>query len=180
MATNDRRRAGGADVDRAGGPLLDDVLEFLRVVWGVSHGLQSTSKHMEAELGITGPQRLAVRIVGRYPGLPAGRIAEVLQLHPSTLTGILRRLEERGIVARAQGPRDRRQALFRLTAAGRAIDRRHAGTVESAVRRALAPLDRRRLEIASEVLRAVEAELTVRPANQRGRAPVRRKASAGL
>jgi MarR family transcriptional regulator, organic hydroperoxide resistance regulator len=142
---------------------LDGVLEFLRLIWGVSHGLQSTSKRMEASLGITGPQRLVVRVVGRYPGVLAGEIAEILHLHPSTLTGVLRRLEDRGIICRAQGKRDRRKAIFRLTAAGRAVDRRHAGTVEAAVRRVLARLEPRTLEMAAHVLRELEAELGVTP-----------------
>ena len=113
----------------------------MRVIWGISHGLQSTSKRMEVELGITGPQRLVVRIVGRCPGTTAGQLAEILQLHPSTLTGVLRRLEQRGVLERSRGKRDRRQARLRLTPAGRAIDRRHAGTVEAAVRRVLSNLE---------------------------------------
>ena len=34
---------------------LDPVLDFMRLLWNVEHGLQSTSKHMETTLGITGP-----------------------------------------------------------------------------------------------------------------------------
>ena len=97
------------------GPVLGDVLEFMRLIWGVSHRLQSTSKRMEADMGITGPQRLVVRIVGRCPGTSAGQLAGILQLHPSTLTGVLRRLEDRGVLERSRGERDRRQARLRLT-----------------------------------------------------------------
>jgi MarR family transcriptional regulator, organic hydroperoxide resistance regulator len=131
----------------------------MRLIWGISHALQATSKRMEAEMGITGPQRLAVRIVGRRPGVPAGELAEVLQLHPSTLTGVLRRLERRGVITRRPGERDRRQACLHLTNAGRAIDRRHAGTVEAAVRRVLSGLESGKIAATSEVLRALEAAL---------------------
>ena len=48
---------------------LDPVLDFMRLLWSVEHGLQSTSKRMEATLGITGPQRLVLRIVTARPGL---------------------------------------------------------------------------------------------------------------
>ena len=51
---------------------LDPVLDFLRLLWSIEHGLQRMSKRMEGELGITGPQRLVLRIVGRFPGLSAG------------------------------------------------------------------------------------------------------------
>jgi MarR family transcriptional regulator, organic hydroperoxide resistance regulator len=141
-------------------PALGDVLEFMRTIWGVSHGLQSTSKRMEADVGITGPQRLVVRILGCCPGVSAGQLAAILHLHPSTLTGVLRRLEDRGVIERSPGERDRRQALLRLTASGRAVDRRHVGTVEDAVRRVLARFDAKALTITSQVLRALEGELS--------------------
>ena len=54
---------------------LGPVLDFLRLLWAVDHGLQSVSKRMEAEHGITSPQRLVLRIVGLQPGIPAGRVA---------------------------------------------------------------------------------------------------------
>lgn len=141
------------------GLAVDGVLEFMRVIWGISHGLQSASKRMEAGLGITGPQRLAVRILGYRPGATAGELARFLRLHPSTLTGVLRRLEGHGLIVRRPGEQDRRQARFRLTAAGRAVDRRNAGTVESAVRRVLGVLPASKIEAASDVLRALEVEL---------------------
>jgi DNA-binding MarR family transcriptional regulator len=137
-----------------------EVLEFMRSIWGISHGLQSTSKKMEAEMGITGPQRLVVRILGRCPGASAGQLAKILHLHPSTLTGVLRRLETRGIVRRTPGPRDRREARLRLTPAGRAIDRRRAGTVEDAVRGVLRALPQSKIDTTAEVLRVLEDALT--------------------
>jgi hypothetical protein len=44
---------------------LDPVLDFMRLLWSIEHGLQRMSKRMEAELlGITGPHRLVLRLVG--------------------------------------------------------------------------------------------------------------------
>src|SRR5213075_940670 len=104
------------------GPPLGAVLDFMRLLWAVDHSLQSASKRMEATYGITGPQRLVVRIVGRFPGIAAGRVAEILHVHPSTLTGILKRLEQRGILQRRTDPRDARRALFSLTPKGKKLD----------------------------------------------------------
>ncbi len=143
----------------------------MRLIWGISHGLQSISKRMEAELGITGPQRLVVRIVGRHPGLAAGQVARILHLHPSTLTGVLRRLEQRRVLERRAGERDRRQARLHLTGMGRWIDRRRAGTVESAVRQVLAGLSPAYVEAAAEALQALDAalrQMSVRGAGSEG------------
>lgn len=160
-------------------PVLGSVLEFMRLIWGVSHGLQSASKRMGTELGITGPQRLVVRIVGRCPGVSAGQLAEILQLDPSTLTGVLRRLEDRGVLERTRGERDRRQARLRLTPVGRGVDRRHAGTVEAAVRRVLSDLERERIAAAADVLRALERALG-RGQPRRGRAAAAGRVTVGL
>src|ERR1051325_8901008 len=117
---------------------LGAVLDFMRLLWAVDHSLQSASKRMEAAYGITGPQRLVVRIVGRFPGIAAGRVAEILHVHPSTLTGILKRLEQRQILQRRPDPRDARRALFALTPKGKKLDTVRTGMVEQAVRRVLA------------------------------------------
>jgi MarR family transcriptional regulator, organic hydroperoxide resistance regulator len=140
-------------------PRLGEVLEFMKMLWAVDHGLQSTSKRMEAKMGVTGPQRLVIRILGRYPGISAGRLAEVLQLHPSTLTGVLKRLQERGIIERRVDPKDARRALLGLTARGRELDSLRAGTVEAAVRQTLKGIPRRKIEAAQDVLAALAASL---------------------
>jgi DNA-binding MarR family transcriptional regulator len=130
--------AGRADGTGEDGADLGPVLEFMKQLWAVDHGLQTISKRLESAHGITGPQRLVVRIVGRSPGIAAGALAQILRMHPSTLTGILRRLETRGILTRKSDPNDARRALFALTARGRKVDTLKTGTVESAVRRVLA------------------------------------------
>src|SRR5262245_29554389 len=93
-------------------PPLGDVLEFMRVLWAVDHALQSTSKRMESTLGVTGPQRLVIRIVGRFPGVAAGQLARILHVHPSTLTGILKRLEQRAVISRQSDPEDALRAVL--------------------------------------------------------------------
>jgi DNA-binding MarR family transcriptional regulator len=139
---------------------LGDVLDFMRLLWAVDHALQSTSKRMESRLGITGPQRLVIRIVGRVPGISAGELAEIMHVHPSTLTGILKRLDGRGMITRKPDPKDARRALFALTAKGREVDALRSGTVEAAVRRALTRLSEPQIAATAEVLGAVAAELS--------------------
>ncbi len=139
-------------------PPLGAVLDFMRMLWAVDHALQSASKRMESAFGMTGPQRLVVRIVGRFPGIAAGRVAEILHVHPSTLTGVLKRLESRGILQRKPDPRDARRALFMLTGKGRKLDTVKTGTVEQAVRRVLLK-DPLKVGAAQEVLASLSGEL---------------------
>jgi DNA-binding MarR family transcriptional regulator len=157
-----RRATEGAaktDEDEEEDLRLGKVLDFMRLLWSVDHGLQSLSKRMDAQLGVTGPQRLVIRIVGRFPGISAGRIAEILKVHKSTLTGVLQRLEQRGLIERREAPEDRRRSLVWLTAAGKKVDAVRAGTVEAALRRAMGKLSAEEIEAAEAVLSGVAAEL---------------------
>src|SRR5690606_39485163 len=74
---------------------LGKVLEFMRLLWAVDHGLHTLSKRMESRLGVTAPQRLVMRLGGRFPDSSSVHIAGLLSIHPSTLTGGLKRLEGR-------------------------------------------------------------------------------------
>lgn len=157
MPPSPRSAASQANHDPV--PSLGGVLDFLRVLWAVDHGLASASKRMEMQLGVTGLQRFTIRMLGRFPSASAGRLAEILHVHPSTLTGVLRRLEERGYIVRNSDPNDARRALFALTTQGRSLNTLQSGTVEAAVRRALAGISDRKLAAAREVLEAVAREL---------------------
>jgi DNA-binding MarR family transcriptional regulator len=120
---------------------LPDVLDFMQVLWRVVHGLDRASKRLAAETGITGPQRLVLRILGLRPGISASELAAVLHVHPSTITGVLRRLERQKLIARHSHADDRRRAVLVLTAVGRRINRPRAGTAEAAVAEVLRRLD---------------------------------------
>jgi MarR family transcriptional regulator, organic hydroperoxide resistance regulator len=116
---------------------LPEVLQFMRLLWGVAHALDRTSKRMNQQLGVTGPQRLVLRVVGLFPGLSAGELAHILHVHPSTLTGVLQRLIEQRLLERTTAESDRRRAQLRLTSKGKRINQVTSGTVEAAVGRAL-------------------------------------------
>jgi MarR family transcriptional regulator, organic hydroperoxide resistance regulator len=117
---------------------VGDAIDFLRLIWAVDHALQRRSKAMSAAMGITGPQRLVIRIIGRFPSIHAKQLADILHLHPSSLTALLKRLERRGLVRRRPDGRDRRRWLLGLTRRGQTVNHDTPGTIEAAVQRMLA------------------------------------------
>jgi len=143
---------------------LNPRLEFMRLLWAVDHGLHSTSKRLESGSGVTGPQRLVVRIVGCYPGISAGELAAVLVTHPSTLSGVLKRLESRELIERRIDPADGRRAQFKLTRKGKAIDGLRAGTVESTVARMQSKWTASDMAAVQRVLGSLAQELEAKPA----------------
>jgi DNA-binding MarR family transcriptional regulator len=160
---------------------LPDVLDFMQMLWAVVHGLERSSKAMAADLGVTGPQRLVLRVVGLFPGVSAGDLAAVLHVHPSTLTGVLRRLVGQRMLVRVADPADRRRAVLRLAPKGRRANATRRGTVESAVAAALAaspPGDRlaarRVLERLAQHLGSNASALTVRAQARHARRGERR------
>lgn len=142
MAPSDSERSTRTTVD-ARAARLPAVLQFMQLLWAVVHGIETRSKRMTSELGVTGPQRLVLRVAGLFPGLSAGDLAAILHVHPSTLTGVLKRLIAQGMLARRDDPNDRRRAVLRLTARGARINATSAGTVEGAIERALAGVSER-------------------------------------
>jgi DNA-binding MarR family transcriptional regulator len=147
----------------ANAPGMGRVLDFMRLLWALDHGLQSISKRLEVSVGVTGPQRLVIRIVGQFPGISAGDLANILHIHPSTLTGVLKRLVSRGQIARRPDPQDARRAQFALTPAGQKLNRMRAGTVESAVLRALTRLSDEQVDATCNVLKVLAEELGAGP-----------------
>lgn len=135
------------------------TLQFMQLLLEIAHGLQSLSKRMESVVGVTAAQRLAIRLVGRAPGSTAGDVATAMRIHPSTLTGILRRLEESGAITRAADASDGRRAHLTLTAKGRAINEDQRPTVEAAVRRALMRASPDEVEHARKMLTLLVEEL---------------------
>jgi MarR family transcriptional regulator, organic hydroperoxide resistance regulator len=114
-----------------------ETLQFMQRMWELVHALAVRSKRMGKTLGVTGPQRLVIRVIGQVPDATASQIADILGLHPSTLTGVLSRLEREKLVQRRSDAGDRRRVRLRLTSSGRRVDRERKGTVEAAVRRAM-------------------------------------------
>src|SRR4051812_23639198 len=116
---------------------------------------------MRATVGVTGPQRLVLRLVAHYERPSPGELARALRVHPSSLTGVLRRLERAGLIRRVPDPADGRRAIVSLSAKGQRLNDRQDGTAESAVRRALKALGPSRTSTARTVLRKLADELAV-------------------
>lgn len=154
---------------------LGEVLDFMKLLWRLDHALQTASRRMAASLGVTGPQRLALRVVGKFPGITPGETAAILRLHPSTVTLIVDGLARAGLVGRSEDPADRRRTRLRLTPAGKTLAGRAGGTVEEAMRRTLARVAPAEREAAGRLLSELAAELETprargesRPAPRRG------------
>ena len=147
---------------RASVPLrVRGAIDFLQVLWRTSHALERRSRRMEKAIGLTGPQRVVLRFLGRFPGVTAGQLARTLHVDPGTLSASVRRLEARGLVERRRDPVDTRRVTLGLTRRGRALDVPHSDTVEAVADALLAATPPRDIAATTRVLDRFAELLTV-------------------
>ncbi len=138
---------------------LGAALEFMQELWGLEQGLNQRSKSMLTLHGITGPQRLLVRVVGRLGPITPANLARVLHLHPSSVTRLVQKLEARSFILRTQDPTHRGRHLLGLGSRGGRIERLGGGTVESAVRSALSKASARDVKATRRVIALITRRL---------------------
>jgi DNA-binding MarR family transcriptional regulator len=73
------------------------------------------------QLGLTYPQYLVMCVLWEDDDQTIGAIATRLDLEPSTITPLVKRLEAAGRVVRQRNPADERQVKVTLTDQGRAV-----------------------------------------------------------
>jgi DNA-binding MarR family transcriptional regulator len=134
-------------------------LQFLRALWELDHALESASRRMKKTCGVTGRERLFIRIVGQRPGVTPGELAGLLHVHPSSITALLKRLQRRRLVSRRQDAADARSYRLELTPGGERINAMQTGTIEAGVKQALARADPRDVQAATEMLTRVARRL---------------------
>lgn len=75
-----------------------------------------------APLGITYPQYVVLMILWEEAPCSVSRLGERAMLNSNTLTPLLKRLEQQGLIRRARDASDERQVNIHLTEAGRALE----------------------------------------------------------
>jgi DNA-binding MarR family transcriptional regulator len=73
------------------------------------------------KLGITYPQYLVLMILWEEDGMPVNDIAKKLILNTNTITPLLKRMEQQGIIKRKRSKQDERKVIVQLTAKGKAL-----------------------------------------------------------
>ena len=98
--------------------VCDQVLVSLRKI------IQSIDMHscsLVKRFGLTGPQLVVLREIANHQETTAGEIARAVSLGQATLTGILDRLERRGLINRWRSEPDRRKVKLQATQAAQAL-----------------------------------------------------------
>ncbi len=90
-----------------------------------------------AKEDLTQPQFIALRVLSRKGAMLMCKISEEMLVTPANVTGIIDRLEHKGLVKRVARQGDRRATIIELTTEGRAVQERVAVRYSEMMRRAL-------------------------------------------
>lgn len=113
LATPEDSGVGDAwEVDTVERSIVRSLRRIIRAV-----GLYS--RDLLRRRNLTTPQLAALRQLRREGAMSAGELARGVALSQATITGIVDRLEQHGLVTRSRSDRDRRRVVIELTAAGR-------------------------------------------------------------
>ena len=98
---------------------LDD--EIIIAIRRISQAVEGYSRFLWQEYGLTSPQLGALRELEKSPLATPGYLAEKLHVSPQTVAGILKRLEQRGLITRTRDENDRRSFSLQLSEEGRRL-----------------------------------------------------------
>jgi DNA-binding MarR family transcriptional regulator len=112
---------------------LDGQLCFS--LYATSMAINRAYKPLLDAMGITYPQYLVLSVLAENGEQTISAIAERLDLEPSTITPLVKRLEHAGFLSRRRNPRDEREVQVALTARGKRLHDESGCLTETLLRR---------------------------------------------
>jgi len=111
-----------------------------KAVMGLIHRVTArNTERPTLELNVR--QRLVIQALGLEGSRPIAAIGQQLGFTPSTMTGLVDRLEEQGLLRRQRHPSDRRATVLRLTSKGETAFRREVDFYRALVNETLAAIE---------------------------------------
>ena len=122
--------------------------------------LKAISNERVLRRGLSMAQLNILFTLKRCGEMPMSRLAEMLNVSLSNATGLIDRIEERGLVERTRVPEDRRIVLIRVTAAGEQMLGELDVLSDDLLRTVLGRLDRAELAAVGSAFASIRDALT--------------------
>lgn len=123
---------------------ISEIMQSLRRIF---KAIQDYSHKVSEEFGITGPQLWALKTISQNESLSLSDLGKRMYLHPSTITGVIDRLEKKRYVTRIRDQVDRRVIYVQLTAEGKRLAKRAPNPAQGKMIYGLKNLKRRELNL---------------------------------
>jgi DNA-binding MarR family transcriptional regulator len=102
-------------------PERDSEHRVLIALRRITKAISLQSLYLQRTFGLTGTQLLLLRETARREEVSGGELAKALSLSHASVTTILDRLENRGLIVRTRSTTDRRRFIVDLTVEGHKI-----------------------------------------------------------
>jgi MarR family transcriptional regulator, transcriptional regulator for hemolysin len=133
--------------------------EFAFTLNDVARMLRTYADHKAGQFGVTRAQWAVLVRLDRFEGLKQSELAEMLDLQPITLTRLLDRLAECGLIERRPDPNDRRAKLLYLTPKAKPLLDQLGELGNELMGTSLAGVDREHIELMVAQLAIVKENL---------------------
>jgi len=124
--------------------IIKDIVESIRRLVRAEY---LDSQKMSKEFGLTGPQSLVLRLLIKSGSLSSADLSRQMYVTPSNITGIIDRLEKKGLVERIRKQGDRRVVLITPTESGRELGKLLPDPIERRIINQLADLEPEQLQV---------------------------------
>ena len=131
----------------------EEISETVQSLRRIVKTIEDYSQQVSSEFGVTGPQLWALKTILEHGALPLGQLGKKMYLHPSTVTGVVDRLESKGYVVRGRDATDRRIVTVTLTPAGKELVKKAPNPVQGKMIYGLRKLKRDELHAIYESIR---------------------------
>lgn len=120
-----------------------------------AHALRKAFDRRAVGLGVTRAQWKVLFRLERQPGLRQIELADLLDIEPITLSRIIDRLEDGGLVERLADPADRRAWRLHITARAKPLVEKLRSVADEMISEAFAGIDPKHIAITRQVLGCV-------------------------
>ena len=120
-----------------------------------AHALRKAFDRRAAGMGVTRAQWKVLFRLERQPNLRQIELADMLDVEPITLSRIIDRLEEAGLVERVADPADRRAWRLHVTAKAKPLVQKLRAVADEMIAEAFAGTDPKDIQITRQVLARV-------------------------
>ncbi len=118
-----------------------------------AHALRKAFDRRAVGMGVTRAQWKVLFRLERQPGLRQIELADMMDIEPITLSRIVDRLEEGGLVERVADPADRRAWRLHVTVKARPLVEKLRAVADEMIADAFAGIDPQHIEITRQVLK---------------------------
>lgn len=138
--TENQPRASAGGAGRSVVPETSYDLKILQSLRRIIRAVDLHSRKLSTQYKITGPQLSCLLVVNDRGPVTVSSLARAVHLSPSTIVGILDRLEQKGLVLRQRSSQDRRVVNLEITEDGRRLVRSAPSLLQETLSRAVQDL----------------------------------------